>query len=88
MASECDFCGNELPGGCYGMAAKYKECRVKAPKTLAWKIGLAIWTDLSDRGGIKHELSRCEPHIQAEIVKTMGEIALKVVRSENDGKAK
>lgn len=84
MPSECEFCGHKLPHGCYGMNAEYKECQVKAPDAQWWRIGLAIWKDLAGRAGIKHELRQCAPEIQAEIVKKMGRIAIRVMQAEKE----
>ncbi len=82
--AECELCGHKLPRGCYGMSAEYKECQVKAPDAPWWRIGMAIWKDLGDRAGIKHELRQCEPEIQAEIVKKMGRIAIRVMQTEKE----
>lgn len=76
----CDFCDNPLPEGCYGIYGCNKECVVGEPKTKEWKIGRAIWDDLTDRCGVKHELQRCDDEVKAEIIETMGKIAIKTMK--------
>jgi hypothetical protein len=46
----------------------------KKPKDWAEAAALGILYDLSDRGGIKHELSAVDDEIKAEIVEKMAAI--------------
>jgi len=79
MANICAYCEHTLPKGCHHIYGTSEKCEVGPRTDLAWLIGKAIWTDLTDRRGVKHELENCDIDIQAEIILTMGKIALKVI---------
>ena len=71
----CDNCERSYPG-CAGMYAYQENCPYEVRKDAAWLVGMAIWKDLTDRRGVKHELRACEMEIQAEIVATIGNLAI------------
>lgn len=75
----CDHCERPLPGGCLHLAGHHKECLVGPRRDPAWVVGMALWADLTDRSGVKHELQACADNIQVEIVETLGKIAIKAV---------
>jgi hypothetical protein len=45
-----------------------------------WIVGMAIWEDLTDRRGVKNELNACEDSIKAEIIETIGSLAIAAYR--------
>lgn len=71
----CDYCDLPLPLGCGHIDGKSPECKVGERKDIEWRIGIAIWNNLCDRRGIKHELMECDLEIQIEIIETMGKLA-------------
>lgn len=81
--SKCDNCEESLPSGCHHIYGDQEGCEVGPRTDLKWKIGLAIWDNLTDRRGIKHELQNCDIDIQAEIIETMGEIAIETIKKES-----
>lgn len=80
--SKCDNCEESLPSGCHHIYGYQDDCKVGPRTDLKWKIGMAIWDNLTDRRGIKHELNNCDIDIQVEIIETMGELALKIIKEE------
>lgn len=81
--NECPHCEREMPEGCRHRYGDQAECPLGPRTDIAWKIGAAIWKDLANRSGIKHALGRCDDEIQAEIIETMGNIALRVIKEHN-----
>lgn len=77
----CDNCESALPAGCLHMHGHQKECSLGKRTDAPWVVGMAIWKDLTDRRGVKNELSACESQIQAEIIETIGKIAIAEVKS-------
>lgn len=71
----CDNCDSAVPPGCRHIFGDQEECKLGPRTDLAWRIGLAIWRDLTDRRGIKHELESLDEDIQVKIIETMGNLA-------------
>ena len=78
-SKECEWCEKPLPRGCGHFYGKDPQCQVGPRTDIAWRIGLSIWHDLTDRRGIKHELNACDLTIQIELVETMGRLALEEI---------
>lgn len=76
MTGRCDLCEKKLPEGCWHLYGDDKECPIGPRRDPEWIVGMAIWKDLTDRRGVKSELQACEIDIQAEIIETIGRIAI------------
>jgi len=82
MASEyCKYCECDLPVGCRHMYGTDPKCPLGPRRDPEWIVGMAIWKDLTDRRGVKHELERCDPEIQQEIIETIGRKAIAAYES-------
>lgn len=76
---ECDWCEYELPAGCHHMRDRDKECPLTRRMDKPWIVGMAVWENLMDRSGVKHELGACQIDIQAEIVEAIGKVAIRAM---------
>lgn len=79
MTTFCDFCERAIPPGCRHLSGEFRECSLGPRTDLPWRVGMALWKDLTDRRGIKNELNACNDAIKVEIIDTLGRIALKEV---------
>lgn len=72
----CEFCEHHIPPGCSHLSGHHKECLLGLRTDTEWIVGVAIWEDLTDRRGVKHELQGCEIEIQIEIIESIGRKAI------------
>lgn len=76
----CELCAKPFPPGCFRVYGEQEGCPHGKQTQPECTVGMALWNDLIDRRGVKHELLRCDPDVQAEIIQTLGRIAIEAVR--------
>jgi hypothetical protein len=75
----CSHCHLSLPGGCLHIFGSHEQCKVGPRIDMHWRVGLAIWADLTDRRGIKEELNNLDLETKVELIESIGLIAIRAV---------
>jgi hypothetical protein len=78
----CGHCEQNLPEGCRHLFGNDAECKVGPRTDVPWKIGKAIFDNLSERCGVGDELEGCDDAIKIEIIEAVGKIAIEVTTKE------
>ncbi len=78
----CENCEKALPWGCCGVFSHQEHCPLSERTEIHWRIGKAVIANLSDRSGIKHEIGACDYAVQAEMIETIGTIAIQEMARE------